>query len=138
MTSLELWNYEFYQYKGKPKPFSGGSMVKNLPANTEDTGDMSLIPGWGGSLGRGNGNPLQFLARKIPWTEESGGQQFMGSQIHIYKLDKQQRPIRGKNPKNYIHIYTHIYMNYLVVYLTLTQHCKSTILQLKKIHNEQK
>ena len=32
-------------------------MVKNLPANAEDTG---LIPGSGRSPGVGNGNPLQY------------------------------------------------------------------------------
>ena len=36
--------------------FPGGSLVKNLPANTEDTG---LIPGWGRSPGEGHGHPLQ-------------------------------------------------------------------------------
>jgi len=35
--------------------FPGGSVVKNLPANT---GDMSLIPGLGRSPGGGNGNSL--------------------------------------------------------------------------------
>ena len=39
------------------KGFSGGSVVKNLPANAEDIG---LILGPGRSLGEGNGNPLQF------------------------------------------------------------------------------
>ena len=34
-------------------------MVKNLPANALDTRDVSLIPGFGRSLGEGNGNPLQ-------------------------------------------------------------------------------
>ena len=37
--------------------FSGGSVVKNLPANAEDTG---LIPGLGRSPGEGNDNPLQY------------------------------------------------------------------------------
>ena len=37
--------------------FPGGSVVKNLPANT---GDMSSIPGSGRSPGEGNGNPLQY------------------------------------------------------------------------------
>ena len=37
--------------------FLGGSVVKNLPANT---GDSSLIPGSGRSPGEGNGNPLQY------------------------------------------------------------------------------
>ena len=36
----------------------GGSVVKNLPANAGDMGDVSLIPGSGRSLGVGNGNPL--------------------------------------------------------------------------------
>ena len=47
-------------------------MVKNLPANA---GDVSLIPGSGRSPGEGNGNPLQFLAWEIPWTEEPGSLQ---------------------------------------------------------------
>ena len=34
--------------------------MKNLPANAGDTGDVSLIPGLGRSLGVGNGNPLQY------------------------------------------------------------------------------
>ena len=43
-------------------------------------GDLGLIPGLGRSPGEGNGNPLHILAQKIPWTEEPGGLQFMGSQ----------------------------------------------------------
>ena len=37
--------------------FPGGSVVKNLPANT---GDMGLIPDLGRSPGERNGNPLQY------------------------------------------------------------------------------
>ena len=44
--------------------FPGGSVVKNLPANAGDVGDMSLIPGLGKSPGEGNGNPLNILAGK--------------------------------------------------------------------------
>ena len=51
--------------------------LKNPPANA---GDMSLIPGLGRSPGRGNGNPLQYSRWEIPWTEEPGGLQSMGSQ----------------------------------------------------------
>ena len=40
--------------------FPGVSVVKNSPANTEDTGDVGLIPGSGRSPGVGNGNLLQF------------------------------------------------------------------------------
>ena len=39
--------------------FPGGSVVKNLFANAEDTGDAGSIPGWRRSLGEGNENPLQ-------------------------------------------------------------------------------
>ena len=35
-------------------------MVKNLPANGGDIGDVGLIPGLGRSLGEGNGNPLWY------------------------------------------------------------------------------
>ena len=34
-------------------------MVKNLPANAGDAGDVGLIPGSGRSPGVGNGKPLQ-------------------------------------------------------------------------------
>ena len=55
-------------------------MVKNLPANEGDTGDM------GSSLG--HDNPLEkemathscILAWRLPRTEEPGGLQSMGSQ----------------------------------------------------------
>ena len=39
--------------------FPGGSVVKNLPANAGDTGDVGSIPGSGRSPGVGNGNLLQ-------------------------------------------------------------------------------
>ena len=48
-------------------------MVKTLLVNVGNAGDAGLIPGLGRSPGEGNGNPLQYFAWKIPWTEESGG-----------------------------------------------------------------
>ena len=39
---------------------SGGSLVKNPPANAGDTGDTVPIPGSGNSPRGGNGNPLQY------------------------------------------------------------------------------
>ena len=57
--------------------FRAGSAVKNPPANAGDTG---LIPGWGRPPGGGNGNPLQILSWRIPWTQEPGGLQSIGSQ----------------------------------------------------------
>ena len=46
--------------------FPGGSVVNNPPTNTEDTGDMGLIPGSGRSPGGGNGNPLQYSCLENP------------------------------------------------------------------------
>ena len=46
--------------------FFGGSVVKNPPANAGDTRDVGLIPGWGRSLGEGNGNPLQYSCLGSP------------------------------------------------------------------------
>ena len=43
------------------KGFSGGTVVKNPPANAEDT---DSFPGLGGSPGEGNGNPLQYFCLK--------------------------------------------------------------------------
>ena len=46
--------------------FPGGSEVKNPPANAGETGEAGLISGPGGSLGAGNGNPLQYSCLKSP------------------------------------------------------------------------
>ena len=60
-------------------------MVKNPPT---DAGDTGSIPGLARAPGVGSGNhsntgksenPI-FLAWKIPWTEQPGGLQFIGSQ----------------------------------------------------------
>ena len=40
--------------------FSGGTVVKNLPAHAGDRRDARWIPGSGRSPGEGNGNPLQY------------------------------------------------------------------------------
>ena len=60
-------------------PF-GVSQVKNPLANAEDTGDVDLISGSGRSPGEGNPTHSSVLAWRIPWTEEPGGLQSMGSQ----------------------------------------------------------
>ena len=64
-------------YNNKIKGFPGGSVVKNLPANAEDTG---LIPGLGRSLEKKMATHSSILAWEIPWTKEPGGLQFMGSE----------------------------------------------------------
>ena len=52
-------------------------MVKNLPA-VQETWVPSL--GWGDPLGEGMATHCSILAWRIPWTEEPGGLQSMGSQ----------------------------------------------------------
>ena len=52
----------------------GGSEVK------ASAGDLGFIPGSGRSPGEENGTPLQYSCWRIPWTEEPGRLQSMGSQ----------------------------------------------------------
>ena len=57
-------------------PFlGGGSVVKNSPT-VQETGS---IPGSGRSPGERNGNHSSILAWEIPWTEDAGEIQSMGS-----------------------------------------------------------
>ena len=46
--------------------FPGGSVVKSLPANAEDTGDSGSNPGLGRTPGEGNGNMVQDLCLENP------------------------------------------------------------------------
>ena len=46
--------------------FASVQVVKNLPANTGDTGDVGSIPGPGRSPGGGNGNSLQYSCLENP------------------------------------------------------------------------
>ena len=72
-------------------------------------GDMGSIPGPGRSLAEGNGNPLQFLAWEIPWTEESGRLQSMESQrVGDHLVTKQQQGPSG------------------ITYMTLSSCCPSS------------
>ena len=62
------------------KGFLSGTVVKNLPANEGDPGEVGLIPGLGRSPGKGNATHSSIFAWKIPWTEEPAGLQSMGLQ----------------------------------------------------------
>ena len=57
--------------------FLGGSLGKDSTCNA---GDLVLIPGWARSPGEGNGNPLQYSCLGVPWAEEPGRPQSIGSQ----------------------------------------------------------
>ena len=63
--------------KGPTLGFSGGSDSKESACNA---GDPGLIPGLRRSPGEGMATHSSFLAWKIPWTEEPGRLQSMGSQ----------------------------------------------------------
>ena len=41
-------------------------VVKNLPNNAGNVGDMDSIPGLGGSSGGGHGNPFQYSCLENP------------------------------------------------------------------------
>ena len=76
--------------KSQEKGFPGGSVIKNLPANAEDTGS---IPESGISPGEGNGNPLQYsclgnLMDKGDW------------QATVHGVSKRVRYDLGTKPTN--------------------------------------
>ena len=56
--------------------FPRGSEFKASACNA---GDLGSNPGLRRSPGGGQGNPLQYSAWRIPWTEEPDGLQSMGS-----------------------------------------------------------
>ena len=76
-THLKVYIYiSVYIYDGFPGWLSG----KQSACNAEATGATGLIPGLGRSIGRGNGNPLQYSCLRIPWTEEPVVLQSIGLQ----------------------------------------------------------
>ena len=62
-------------------------MVKNLPANAEASGS---IPGSGRPLEKETASHSSVLAWEIPWTEEPGRLQPMGSQRVRHNLVSKQ------------------------------------------------
>ena len=56
-------------------------VIKNLPANAGDVRNEGSVPRLGRSPGGGHGDLLQYSCLRIPWTEEPGGLQSMGSPI---------------------------------------------------------
>ena len=61
--------------------FSSGSVVKSLPAGQEIQETQVRSPGQEDPLEEGTAAHSAILAGKIPWAEEPGGLQSMGSQI---------------------------------------------------------
>ena len=126
--------------------------VKNPPAMWQ-TWVRSL--GWEDLLEMGMATHSSILAWRIPWTEEPGQLQSIGSQRvghdwatkHIYNIIKYNIIYNRDllySTGNYIQYFTTVnyekeyekeYIcvkrNHFAVHLKLTQHCESTILQLK-------
>ena len=67
-----------YMYLFHIQGFPGGSVVKNSPANSGNAGVWAL--GWEDPLEEEMATHSNFLAGKIPRTEEPGGLQSTGSQ----------------------------------------------------------
>ena len=56
----------YYLVHTDSQDFSGGSVVKNPPANAGDARDADSIPGSGRSPGGGNRSPLQYSCLENP------------------------------------------------------------------------
>ena len=69
-----MWKINNYN---NSRGFPGGSVVKNSPA-VQETQVQSL--GWEDPLEEGMATHSSIPAWRIPWTEEPGGLQSMGSQ----------------------------------------------------------
>ena len=75
---LQMLIHKYFYQPGIYKGLSTCTVVKTPPASA---GDLSLIPGLGGSPGVGNGNPLQYSClENYTWIEEPGWLQSMGLQ----------------------------------------------------------
>ena len=60
--------------------FPGDSVVRNLPTNAGDTGDVGSVLGSGRSPGKGNGNLLQYSCLENPMDRGAWQATVMGSQ----------------------------------------------------------
>ena len=81
----------FELYNTCKVPGTGGSGVKNLPARV---GDASSILGWEEPLEKEMATHSSILVWEIPWTEEPGGLQSVGSQRVRHDLVTKQHYIR--------------------------------------------
>ena len=59
------------------RAFPGGSAAKKSACSV---GDLGSVPAWEDPLEKGTATHSSILAWRIPWTEEPGRLQFMGSQ----------------------------------------------------------
>ena len=83
---LHLQTSSLFYYNVSYTGFSGGRVIKNLPASAGEAGDsLSSVPESGRSPGGGNATHSSILAWEIQWTEEPGELQSMGSQSIVHE-----------------------------------------------------
>ena len=56
-------------------------------------------PGSERSAAEGDGNPLQYLSWKIPWTEKPGGLQFIGSRSQTSTQESEKNQMSNRKEK---------------------------------------
>ena len=71
-------------------------MLKHPLANAGDVRDEGLIPGLGRSLEKKMATHCNILAWRIPWTEETGRLQSIGSQRVRYDGARTHRAVKGR------------------------------------------
>ena len=91
-------------------------MVKNLPANAEDT---ELIPGSEGSPGGGNGNPLQYSCWKNPMDRGAW-------RATVHGVTKSQIQLRDSHTHTHKHTRTSEFFSTLYL-ITSFQYIKTEI-----------
>ena len=67
-------------------------MIKNPPADAGDIEDTGLVPGREDPLEEGMVTYSSILAWRIPWTEQPGGLQSMGSQCWARQSNDDGKP----------------------------------------------
>ena len=117
-----------YVYTGEPPTiyttmWKGASCSADGRESVCNSGDRGSIPGSGRSPEKGNGSPLMAahsstLSWRLPWTEEPGRLQSMGSWRIRYNWSDLAC--------------MHAWLIHIIVQQKLTQYCKTIMLQLKK------
>ena len=91
LKSLRIWGWLWFLFKPNithdlpitwalpKKQWFWYSLWHNSKESACQAEDVDSVPGLGRSPRGGNGNPCSILAWRIPWTEEPGELQFMGS-----------------------------------------------------------
>ena len=118
--------------------FPGRAVVKNPPTRAGDAGDPGSIPGWKGSPGGGNDNPLQCSCLKILWTEEPGRLQSVGSQRVSHNCVSLQTHIHNNTSRLITMLVTRSALNkcllnecFIVCFYHLTLNLRNIFLTIK-------